>query len=141
MDNRKYTKEQMAGFEAEAAKLTNLVADVYKAMGLEGKLTSGLNESLLRGYGCALRQEYNNPWVGEWEDYLTSWVTVGDVVLSILIFEKLTFKHFYSAIPDADRHWLLGYIFETPYLDYVGLVADANALQLELNERKQLSLL
>lgn len=81
--------------ETEVVELGNLITKVnfvvaaYVDLGLKAKVEADLNSTILRGYGCALREEYNHPWFSEWCNYLNIWQTHEDVTSSVTDFEKI----------------------------------------------------
>lgn len=103
-------------------KVVNLIKDIYTTLGLGKKFDKDLDLTILRGYGCAVRHEYDNPWFAEWDTYFQTWKTIGDVVRDVLKFEKFNMKEFLSSVKGADQQWLSGYMTRTFYTEYIGLV-------------------
>lgn len=116
-----FNKQEDIELLGRIIKIVNLVKDVYATLGLGKKFEKDLDFTILRGYGCAMRHEYNNPWFAEWDAYFQSWRTIGDVVRAVLKFEKFTMTEFLSSVKESDHQWLSGYISRTFYLECVGL--------------------
>lgn len=116
-------------------KLCSLVAEVYKVIHLDNKLYTDTNSTVLRGYGCIIREEYNDPWCKEFEDFLANWKTVNDVVEETLAFEGMSLEYMFGCMDNVDRMWLQEYMRSTPYLKHYGL--SANRRDYLTKKRKQ----
>lgn len=117
-----FDKQEDIELLGKIIKIVNLVKDVYTSLGMGEKFEEGLHLTILRGFGCAIRHEYDDPWFAEWDAYFQSWITIGDVIRAILKFEGFNMTEFLSSVKNSDQQWLSGYVSRTLYMGYIGLV-------------------
>lgn len=120
--------------------ICSLVAQVYKVIHLDNKLYTDTDSTVLRGYGCIIREEYNHPWCEEFVGFVAKWKTINDVVKETLAFEGMSRGYMFGCIDNVDSTWLHEYMVSTPYVKHYGLPANRrDYLTKKRKQRKEIA--